>query len=147
MEVLISLAILLLGLVGLGYLLNAASDRAREAQVRTEALMHAQSKMAEVIGGSIPLQGQGEQDVEDASDFRWSMECNQGTADNLWSVSITVTRRRSLGTPLAVTLQQMVLDPTAIGSTQDVPTTASTSNSPDSSQSSSSSSSTSSTGN
>jgi hypothetical protein len=137
MEILISLAILLLGLAGLVYLLSAASERAMETQIRTEALLHAQAKMAEVIAGSISLQSQGDQDVEDAPEFRWSMDCSQGQADGLWSVTIQVTRRRSLGSPMVVSLQQMVLDPSIVGSTQDVPTS-STNNSADSSSSSSS---------
>jgi hypothetical protein len=99
-------------------------------------MLHAQSKMAEVIAGAVPTDGQSEQPIEEDSEFRWSMESEQGPADGVLSVTIKVSRSRGIGSPLSVSLRQLVLDPSRVGSTQDVPPSSASSTSSSSSGSS-----------
>jgi Tfp pilus assembly protein PilV len=127
MEVLVSLAIFLLSLAALTRLVTFAGERALEAQYRSQATLHCLSQLAEVEAGSIPLGSQGEADVGDDPDYQWSMDAEQGQVAGLWNVTVTVIRKVQGGPPIKVSLSKMVLDPSAVGSTQDsVPVNSST---------------------
>ena len=129
MEVLVSLAIFLLSLAALTRLVTFAGERALEAQYRSQATLHCLSQLAEIEAGSIALGSQGEQPVGDDPDYEWSMDASQGQVAGLWNVTVTVTHKNPNGNPIKVSLSKMVLDPSAVGSTQDsVPVNSSTNN-------------------
>lgn len=129
MEVLVSLAIFLLSLAALTRLVTFAGERAQEAQYRSQATLYCLSQLAEVEAGSIALGSQGDSPVGDDSDYEWSMGAAQGQAAGLWNVTVTVTRKVQGAAPIKVSLSKMVLDPSAVGSTQDsVPVNSSTNN-------------------
>jgi type II secretion system protein I len=119
LEVLVALAIFLVSLAALAYLLTLSGNMAMEAQQRTHAMHLAQSKLAEVIAGAMPIQS-GSGSFDEDPDYQWSVDSQQGATQNLWNVTVKVTRPRKKGKPLEVTLCQMVLDPSNVGSTQDV---------------------------
>jgi type II secretory pathway pseudopilin PulG len=119
MEVLVSLAIFLMSLAALGRLVTFAGERAQEAQFRSQATLHCLSQLAEVEAGSIPLGSQGEGPLEDDADYTWSMDAQQGPAAGLWNVTVRVSRKAPNGASVEVSLSKMVLDPSAVGSTQD----------------------------
>ena|SRR5436190_10249714 len=121
LEVLVALAIFLMSLVGLGFLLAVAGSTAQETQYRTQAATICQSKMAEVVAGSIPLDGQGGGDVEEDPEYQWSMEVQSGGPQGLSNVTIKVTRKRPDGSMMECSLSQMVFDPKMVGSVHDVP--------------------------
>jgi len=121
LEVILSLAIFLMGFVVIGQLISASSERAIEVQTRTHALQIAQSKMAEVQAGAVPLQTADDQPCEEDDKFHWSLHAEQGSVQGLWSVVVRVTRHRSDGHVTEVSLARYLLDPTMRGSTQDVP--------------------------
>jgi type II secretory pathway pseudopilin PulG len=146
MEVLVSLAIFLLSLAALTRLVTFAGERAQEAQYRSQATLHCLSQLAEVEAGSIALGSQGEQPVGDDPDYEWSMDASQGQVAGLWNVTVTVSRKFEGGPPIKVSLSKLVLDPSAVGSTQDSVPVNSSANSSSSSTGTGSSSTGSSTG-
>jgi type II secretion system protein I len=119
-EVLASLAIFLMALVALVHLVNTASNMAHEAHHRSNAARICQSKMACVISGIVPLQGQSDAEVEDEPEYHWSMTVDGGSAQGLSNVTVTVTFSGSKEYPISASLSRMVLDPTVCGSTMDL---------------------------
>ena len=121
LEVLVALAIFLLALGGISHLLSFAGERALEVQTRNQAARLCQSKLAEVLSGVLPLSTQGDTPFEEDPNYHWSLTAEQqGAIPNLWTITIKVTRDTSNGDPLENTITQMILDPSVIGSTQDV---------------------------
>ena len=121
LEVLVALAVFLLSLIGLGFLLAVAGNTAMETQYRTQAATICQSKLAEVVAGSIPLDGSSGGDVEEDPAYQWSMEVQSGGPQGLSNVTIKVTRKRADGSTMECSLSQMVFDPKNVGSVHDVP--------------------------
>jgi Tfp pilus assembly protein PilV len=129
MEVLVSLAIFLLSLAALTRLVTFAGERALEAQYRSLATLYCLSQLAEIEAGSIQMSSQSDTPLEDDTDYNWSMDAEQGAAAGLWNVTVRVSRKGPGGSTVAVSLSKMVLDPSAVGSTQDsVPVNSSTNN-------------------
>ncbi len=100
-----------------------------------------QSKLHEIVAGVVPMDAQGDTPFDEEPSFTWSMQADSGPAENLWLVTVTV---KHLGAdendPDQCTLTQLVLDPTVVGSNEDVvPVTSSTTSSSGSSSSGSSS--------
>ncbi len=117
LEVLVSLAIFLLALVGIAQLISMGNERARDVQDQAEALQRCQSKLNEIVSGALALQSQSDVPYDDQTNWHWTVECNQTEVANLWNVSVTVSRQRFDGATPSVTLTQLVLDPTLRGST------------------------------
>jgi hypothetical protein len=115
--VLISLAIFLLALVGIGRLISLGNERARDVQDQAEGLQRCQSKLNEIVSGAAPLQSQTDVPYEDQTNWRYTVECTPTEIPNLWSVRVTATRDRFDGATPQVTLSQLVFDPTVRGGT------------------------------
>lgn len=116
LEVLIALAIFLFSLVAISRLVDAGVDLAVESDLRSYGSMLAQSKLAQVTAGAIPLASQPASADEDDPDWSWSMEAEQDAIPNLWRIKVTVTRALKTGR-VEVVASQLVLDPTKRGST------------------------------
>jgi general secretion pathway protein I len=149
LEVLAALAIFLLSLIGLGQLVIMGGERARDVEGVARATQLAQSKLAEVAAGALPLSSESGVAFDEDPNWTWSLEASQSEIPNLWDVSIQVNRKTAEGNPVGCTLHQMVLDPSARGSAYDAELTAqqNAANNSSSSSSSTSSSSTSSSPN
>jgi Tfp pilus assembly protein PilV len=120
LEVIVSMAIFLMSIVVIGQLVTMGGERAMDIDQQGEAAMLAQSKMAEVIWGAVPLASQSDQSFDETSDYKWSMTADQNSSiSNLWNVTVTVTRDRSDGSKIESVLSQMILDPSQRGSSQD----------------------------
>jgi type II secretion system protein I len=117
LEVLISLAIFLLSLVAIGRLVSLSSERAREVQLKAEAMLKCQSKLAEIVGGAEQLTSQSDVPFDEDPSWTWSADCNQGQVTNLWTVQVRVGKQLPDGSRFEVALSQMVLDPSVRGST------------------------------
>jgi hypothetical protein len=133
MEVLVALAIFLLSFAAIGELVTMSGDRALALQYQAEATALCQSKLAEVHFGATPLSAQSETPFDEAPEYHWSMECDQGSVSGLWNVTIHVTREAKGGGKVEVALSQMVLDPSQRGSTLDLASSSSGSSSSNSS--------------
>jgi general secretion pathway protein I len=122
MEVLISLAIFLMSLAVLGQLIGLASNQAIEIQQRSLASQMCESKLAELSAGILPLTTQQETPFEEDPNYQWSILVQpQGQVDGLYQVTVVVSRPRPDGSQLEVSLSRLMIDPSLMGSTQDVP--------------------------
>lgn len=121
LEVLVALTIFLLSLVAISRLVEMGGERALQARERVLAAQKCESKMNEVVAGVVPLQSQGDTPFDEDPDWVWSLECDQGAVTNLWNVTVKVSRQQGQGkgTPLSVTLSQMLLDPSIRGNAYD----------------------------
>jgi len=116
LEVLIASAIFLFSLVAIARLVDSGVDLAVEMDLRSYGAMLAQSKLAQVTAGAIPLSSQPESTDEDDPDWTWAMEAEADAIPNLFRVRITVARSTA-GGRVEVVAHQLVLDPTKRGST------------------------------
>jgi type II secretory pathway pseudopilin PulG len=117
LEVILALAIFLMSLVALGQLISLGGDMARDVQWISRAMMLAESRMAELSAGSLPLTSQSETPCDDDPDFSWSVDAEADSLPGLFRVTVTVSRQRTDGSKFESKLNQMVLDPTARGNT------------------------------
>ena len=116
LEVLTALAIFLFAVIGISQLLNVASDRVLETRYTNRAAQLLQSQMNRVIAGEVSLTSQGDTSFDEDPDWTWSIDAaSDGSVANLWTVTITVSRARTDGSPFQASLTQMILDPAAKG--------------------------------
>jgi general secretion pathway protein I len=134
LEVLVALAIFLMSLAAISQLVTSAGKRALDARRKDETARLARSKYAEVYAGVVPLQSASDTPFDEDPDYTWSLTADSATMTGLWSISVTVKRKGDDGP--GFTLQEMMLDPTIRGSTQDTVTIAGATSSSSSSGSS-----------
>ncbi len=111
LEVMAALAIFLFSLVALSQLIDIGSANARDIDWLGRASLLAQSRMAEVMAGSIPLTSQSETTCDEDPDWSFSIDSESDVAPGLYRVTVTVSRTRSDGSKFESVLNQMVLDP------------------------------------
>jgi hypothetical protein len=115
LEVLTALAIFLFSLVALGQLIDIGSANALDIDWLGRSSLIAQSRMAEVLTGSITLASQGETSCDEDPDWNWALDAEPNGPPGLYNVKITVSRNRPDGSRFETVLNQMVLDPTYRG--------------------------------
>jgi Tfp pilus assembly protein PilV len=146
LEVLVALAILLFSIVALNQALNIGTSNAVDMQQHMQASQLVQSKMAEVYCGAVPLTSVADTPFDEDPDYTWSLDAEQNSVANLWTVTVTVTRSRGDGSKMETKLSQMILDPSIRGTSFDSAYTATLSPPSSTSSGSGSSSSSSSSG-
>jgi general secretion pathway protein I len=116
LEVIVSLAILVLAIVAINRLVDIGTDRGTDARMFTRGTRLAQGKMAEVEAGIVSVSSESEGQFE-GDDAAWSFKVLPEPAGppNLYTVTIRVTRDIQ-GRPIEVVLTQMIFDPTMMGS-------------------------------
>lgn len=116
LEVVVSLAILVLAIVAIHRLVDIGTDRGNDARHYTRGTRLAQGKIAEVEAGIISVSESPEGQFE-GDDAVWSYKVTSEAAGppNLYTVTVRVTRG-SQGRPIEVVLVQMVFDPAVMGS-------------------------------
>jgi type II secretion system protein I len=114
LEVLVALAIFLMSFIAIGRLVTFSTDHALDVQMQSQATQMAQSKLNEVIIGSLPLSSQSGTIDQDTA-WNWSVDAEQGDLAALWTVKVRVWRQVD-DHEVESTLTQMVLDPTYRGS-------------------------------
>jgi general secretion pathway protein I len=120
LEVLVSLAIFLVSLAVLSQLVSASADKSNQVRLQSRAAQLCRSKLGEVVSGVQQLSSESGSFGEDP-DWSWTVDSEPGDIPNLWNVTVTVKRDIGGGTPVEFALNQMVLDPSARGSTFDTP--------------------------
>jgi hypothetical protein len=115
-EVLLALGIFLMSLVAIGRLVDMGMDREIDSRMQLRGSRLAQSKMADVISGYLPLSS-ASGTFEKESDWSWNIATQQQSQPNLYLVTITVSRDNR-GQKFEFTLAQMVIDPLYMGSGQ-----------------------------
>ncbi|HXG13174.1 MAG TPA: prepilin-type N-terminal cleavage/methylation domain-containing protein [Gemmataceae bacterium] len=140
LEVLVALAIFLVGMVVLGQMINLASEQALQVRQQGQAAQLCQSKLAEISAGAIPLSSEGETPFEEDPSWVWSIQAEPAEIPNLWRVSVRVSRAGAAeGVGVECVMSQLVLDPAVRGSALDMPSAPSAADSGGSSSSGSSS--------
>tara|TARA_R110002095_G_scaffold173591_2_gene150966 strand:+ start:11889 stop:12353 length:465 start_codon:yes stop_codon:yes gene_type:complete len=92
LEVLISLSIFLGALAAISQLIGIGSRAALQAQLRTQAIMKCQSKLAEVLAGVQPMDSVTQAAFEDEDDnWKWSLDVAPGAYENLFMLTVSVT--------------------------------------------------------
>jgi general secretion pathway protein I len=114
LEVLLALAIFLLALAAIGGLVNYGSERAMAASLQAAGTRLAQSKLAEVEAGVIPVSTGGTGTFDEEPDWNWSVEPGSTSVPNVYPVTVRVWRDVG-GQHYEVVLTQMVFDPTQMG--------------------------------
>lgn len=115
LEVLISLTIFLIALIGLGQLVSLSSEQAEEMRLQTEGSRLAESKLAEVLAGVVSLNGESGSFEDDSTGWDWVVESEPNSIPNLYRVTVRVSKPRPDGSVFETTLSQFVLDPAAFG--------------------------------
>jgi Tfp pilus assembly protein PilV len=117
LESLIAAAIFFMAFAAINQLLDLAGQQAIAIRERSLAAQLAQSKLNEVVAGALPLSGQSGS-FDELPDWEWSVESSQHSVTGLWAVRVQVWHNG--GNPAnAISLDQLVLDPSKRGSTMD----------------------------
>jgi type II secretory pathway pseudopilin PulG len=112
LEVVLALGILLMSLAALSQLVSSGSRAASDSQLRTEAIIRCQSKLAEAIAGSLPLQAVTGARFEDDARWRWSLRIQQASVPGLLELEVTVVREGAAGDSIAeFSLRRLVRNP------------------------------------
>ncbi|QDT95457.1 type IV pilus modification PilV family protein [Gimesia aquarii] len=91
LEVLISLTIFLGALAAISQLISIGSRAALQAQLRTQAMIKCQSKLAEVISGAQPMESVSLAAFEDDNEnWKWSLNVEPGTYETLLKLTVDV---------------------------------------------------------
>jgi Tfp pilus assembly protein PilV len=116
LEVLIAMAVFLICLAGIGQLVDTGTAHALEAKYQNIGTRLAQSKMAEVEAGAIPVAAGGSGDFAEDGDeqWQWTVESTPTDVANAYDVAVTVSRPYR-GQTFSVKLDQIVFDPTVTG--------------------------------
>jgi type II secretory pathway pseudopilin PulG len=120
LEILLSLAIFLLSLVAIGGLVESGSERGLSAAMQAAGTRLAQSKLAEVEAGAIPVSSGGQGTFDDEPEWNWSVEPGSPTVPNVYPVTVRVWREFG-GGQFEVVLTQMVFDPAQMGNASEAP--------------------------
>ena len=114
-EVMLALTILLFALAAIGSLVDVGIGHGNDARMQVRGTRLAQSKMAEVEAGVIPLDSEATGTFE-GDDAAWQFTVTPEAAGppNLYTVTVRVSR--GSGKTTEIVLKQMVFDPTMTGS-------------------------------
>ena len=129
LEVLTALTIFILAMAVFGTIISRNGEIAVGIQRQNLATRLCQSKLHEVAAGVVPMSSAEDTPFDEEPDFTWSLQADNGPTDGLWQVTVTVKRKASdNGDVVQCSLTQLVLDPSVVGSNEDVvPVTSSTS--------------------
>ncbi|OWK45666.1 prepilin-type N-terminal cleavage/methylation domain-containing protein [Fimbriiglobus ruber] len=114
LEVLLALTIFLLSLAAIGGLVDYGAARGTAAQTQAMGVRLAQSKLAEVEAGSLPVSSGGSGTFDEDPNWNWSVEPGDMVATNVYSVTVRAWREIG-GQKHEVSLTQMIFDPTMMG--------------------------------
>ena len=112
-EVVISLGIFLGALAAVGQLISTGSRAAIQAQLKTQAILRCESKLAEVLAGAETMQPVDEMPFDDqATGWTWALQVAEGPHADLLALDVTVTHTggNRLGN-VSYTLKRYVRDP------------------------------------
>lgn len=111
-EVLLALAIFLGAFAAVGQIIDVGRQASVEGQLENDAVLRAQTKLAEVIAGIEPMAAVESQPFEDDPDWRWGLAINEGPHVDLLALSISVEHTRPNGSiDAAFVLNRFVRDP------------------------------------
>lgn len=114
LEALLSLVILLISLAAIASLVQYGVDQSTAGTLQTTGTRLAQSKLAEVEAGAVPVTSSASGGFEEEPEWTWTVTPADGGAPNVYAVTVRVSREHR-GREFAVELSQMVFDPAMMG--------------------------------
>ena len=114
LEILLSLAIFLLSLVAIGGLVDVGSQRGLDAAMQAVGTRLAQSKLAELESGALPVSTGGQGTYLEEPDWNWTVDSIPTEVPNVYSVTVRAWRETG-GRVYEVVLTQMIFDPAQMG--------------------------------
>ena len=114
LEVLLSMAILLISIVAIGSLVEQSSNQSVIASLRASGTRLAQSKLAEVEAGALPISASGTGNFTYEPEWTWSVEPVSTGVPNVYSVTVRVYRDYR-GLQIETVITQMIFDPAMMG--------------------------------
>ncbi len=112
LEVILSIAILGMSLVAIGQLVNLGYRSARQAQLRSDANIYADAKMAEVVAGVLELQSVSSQPLVQDRDWLYGISVEASDHLGLLSVTVNVTQNPEIyNPPVSLSITRFVPDP------------------------------------
>lgn len=113
-EVVLSMAIFFMAMAGVSQLISIGSDSAVAAKLTTEAAMHCESRMNEVIAGAIPLEDVSDQPLEEGNDaWQWTLVAKKDEpVPGMVDLTVTVSHYNTDGVRNATfSLRRLIRDP------------------------------------
>lgn len=92
LEVILSIAILGGSMVVIGHLYNLGYRSALAAQFRSEANLHADTKMAELAAGVLPIESTGDSDIEGAPGWQYAVQIEDSFQPGLFLATVIVRK-------------------------------------------------------
>lgn len=92
LEVIIAVAVLLGAITALFQLINIGHRSSIQGQLRSDAVLIAETKMNEAVGGVIELQSTSEEEVDDYPGWLWSLTVEDAGLEGLLQVTVSVRR-------------------------------------------------------
>lgn len=92
LEVVIAVAVLLGAITALFQLINVGHRSSIQSKLRSDAVLIAETKMNEAVGGIIEMQSSSEEELEDYPGWLWSLTVDDAGLDGLLQVTVTVRR-------------------------------------------------------
>ena len=92
LEVILSIAILGISMVAIGYLYDLGFRAARQAQFRSDANLLVDSIMAELAAGVIPAESTDGTTIESAPDWQYEIEIEDSQQPGLFLATVVVKR-------------------------------------------------------
>ena len=113
LEVLVAMAVFLIALAGIAQLIDFGTDSAVDAARTTTGTRLAQSKMAEVEAGVVPVSESSSGTFDDEPNWQWAVEVGAEVAPNTYPVTVRVWIET--GRKVEVDLSQIIYDPQYLG--------------------------------
>ena len=111
-EVVLALAIFLLAFAAVGQIVQNGSRASVDGQLQNDAVLRAQSKLAEIIAGVEPMSAMQGQAFEDDADWTWSLTMGDGPHVDLVLLTVMVEHIGGNGeTDASFSINRLVRDP------------------------------------
>jgi len=111
LEVLVSIAILGGAMVMIGQLFNLGARSARQARLRNEANILADTKMAELAAHVIPTMSTANQTIDENPDWSYSVDIQPAEQPGLLVATVVVEQNNTLASPIAISIVRFIPDP------------------------------------
>ncbi len=120
LEVILSIAILGVSMAAIGNLFNLGLRHARQAQLRSDANILCDTKMAELVAGVIPAESTGNQTIAENPNWDYSIDIQNSEQVGLLIATVTVNQVSSQngaptsglsGNPVSLSIVRFLPDP------------------------------------
>lgn len=115
LEVILSIAILGVSMAAIGNLFNLGLRHARHAQLRSDANILCDTKMAELVAGVIPAESTGSEAIFENPNWEYSVDIQNSQQIGLLIATVTVSQVSSQGgaasNPVSLSIVRFLPDP------------------------------------